>query len=267
MAIIAWSLPRSALRITFSAEIVHLNLSGPFCRSYFIMDIRTLPDHERDIYNTIRKQHKVTFERFKVKDDVIRLLKIADLEEFLDGKDPFADVSEFPFWIRLWDAAMILAYVLHSQPEPHSKRLLELGAGLGAPGLAAAKVGMDVTLSDYEEIILDFQRVSAAATGLQNVHFAMVDWLDPPELEQFDVLAGAEILFREEFFQPLLNVFDRYLKPDGVIFLAHDARRKSLPKFLQLAQKDYAIAVNKQVIKRDGQEMTILVNRLRRKGV
>lgn len=229
------------------------------------MDIRTLPERERDIYNKIKKQYKLTFDKLKVEEDVIRLLKVADLEEFLGGKDPFANVSEFPFWIRLWDAAMILAYVLHSLPEPNGKRLLELGAGLGAPGLAAAAVGFDVTISDYEEIILDFQQVSAAASGLHEVQFTLLDWLNPPELEPFDVLAGAEILFREEFFQPLLTVFNRYLKPDGVIFLAHDARRKSLPKFLQLAQKDFDIAVNKQVIKKDGGETTILVNRLRRK--
>ena len=230
------------------------------------MDIRTLPEPERDLYNSIKKQYKLTFDRLKLGDDVIRLLKVADLEEFLAGKDPFADVSEFPFWIRLWDSAMILAYVLHSLPDAKGKKLLELGAGLGAPGLAAAAGGFEVVLSDYEQIILDFQRVSAAASGLENVECALLDWLDPPHLEPFDVLAGAEILFREEFFQPLISVFNRYLKPDGVIYLAHDARRQSLPRFLDLAAAEYEIAGKKQQIRLDGKEYTIIVNRLRRKA-
>ena len=63
----------------------------------------------------------------------------------------------------------------------------------------------------------------------------------------------------------MLTVFNRYLKPDGVIYLAHDARRKSLPRFLQLAEKDFEIAINKQEIKKDGREVTVLINRLRRK--
>jgi predicted nicotinamide N-methyase len=229
------------------------------------MDIRMLPDLERHIYNRIHKQYRLTFDKLKIGEDVIRLLKIADLEEFLAGKDPFANVSEFPFWIRLWDAAMVLSYVLHALPDARGKRLLELGAGLGAPGLTAAAAGLTVTISDYEEIILDFQKVSAAASRLQNVDFALLDWLNPPDLGQFDLLAGAEILFRDEFFQPLLNVFQQYLKQDGEIFLAHDARRQSLPRFLQLARKDFEIAINKQSINKDGRNVTIIVNRLRRR--
>lgn len=229
------------------------------------MDIRTLPDQERAIYNRIKKQYKLTFDRLRVDDKEVRLLKIADLEEFLDGKDPFANVSEFPFWIRLWDAAMILAYVLGGQTSTEGKRVLELGAGLGAPGLAAAVAGFDVTLSDYEDIILDFQRVSAAASGLDKVQFCHFDWLNPPALEPFDILAGAEILFREEFFEPLLGVFQNCLKDDGHIYLAHDAKRQSLGKFLKLAQHDFEIGLKEQVIKRDGKKVTIIVNRLRKK--
>lgn len=229
------------------------------------MDIRTLPEPERQIYNRIRSKYKLTFDRFEVGEKRLRLLKIADLEEFLEGKDPFANVSEFPFWIRLWDAAMVLAYILGSQRHTSGCRLLELGAGLGAPGLAAAAAGYTVTISDYEDIIMDFQKVSAAASGLKGIDFIHLDWLHPPKLEQFDILAGAEILFREEFFQPLLNIFQTLLKPDGLIFLAHDATRQSLPKFLQLADKNFDISIKKQVMKRDGKAKTIIVNRLRHK--
>ncbi len=229
------------------------------------MDIRTLPEEEREIYNRIKKQYKLTFDSLKIKEKKVRLLKVADIEEFLDGKDPFANVEEFPFWIKLWDSAMILSYMLASVPDSKGKRLLELGAGLGAPGLAAASVGFDVTLSDYEDIIMDFQRVSAAASGLDDVKIEFVDWLNPPEMEPFDVLAGAEILFREEFFDPLLNIFNNYLKPDGAIYLAHDARRKCLPKFLQKAQKDFKISINKQEIKRIEGNQIIIVNCLKKK--
>ena len=231
----------------------------------FFMDIRTLPEQERQIYNRIRAKYRLTFDRFEVGEKRLRLLKIADLEEFLDGKDPFANVSEFPFWIRLWDAAMVLAYILGSQQDATGKQLLELGAGLGAPGLAAAAAGYAVTMSDYEDIIIDFQRVSAAASGLKGINFVHLDWLDPQKLGPFDVLAGAEILFRDDFFQPLLGIFSSLLKPGGSIFLAHDATRQSLPKFLTLAAKDFDIAIKKQIIKKDGKEKTIIVNRLRHK--
>lgn len=229
------------------------------------MDIRTFPEEERNIYNRIKARYKLTFDRFTVGEKTLHLLKIADIEEFLDGKDPFADVSEFPFWVKLWEAAMVLSYIMSKLPDPQGKTLLELGAGLGAPGLAAAAAGFDVTISDYEDIIMDFQKVSAAASGISNVTFTHLDWLNPPELTPFDVLAGAEILFREEFFTPLLQVFNKYLKPGGSIYLAHDATRKSLPLFLDLAQKDFHITIGKQVIKKQDRNITIIVNRLTRK--
>jgi len=229
------------------------------------MDIRTLPDAERQIYNRIKERYKLEFDTVRINDNTIRLLKIADLEEFLAGKDPFANVSEFPFWVKLWDSAIVLAYVLDSLPDKKSRSLLELGAGLGLPGLAAASAGFNVTVSDYEEIILDFQRVSCGASKLSNVSVENIDWLQPPQLGTFDVLAGAEILFREEFFEPLLTIFKKYLKPDGRIYMAHDAGRQSLPKFLKIASNDFDISISKQTMKKSDGNVEILVNCLRPK--
>ncbi len=229
------------------------------------MDIRTFPHEEREIYNRIRKSYKLTFDTLTVHKQTIRLLKVADIEEFLDGKDPFADVTEFPFWVKLWESAMILSQALVTLPDPKGKTMLEIGAGLGAPGITAAACGFDVTLSDYEDIIMDFQKVSVAASGLDNVDCVHLDWLDPPDMEPFDYVVAAEVLFREEFFEPLLTVFDKYLKPGGAIFLAHDARRKCLPLFMERAKEHYNIAGKKQVMRKDGQDISIIINRLQRK--
>ena len=230
------------------------------------MDFRRLPDEEQKLYLRLSQAYRLRFAPVGITDIHLQVLQIADLEEFLGGKDPFEDVSTFPFWVKLWDAAIILAYLLRQLPKKPGQTLLELGAGLGVPGLAAQAAGFTVTLSDYEKIILDFQRISAAASGLSQARSVMLDWLNPPELGRFSVLAGAEILFREEFFAPLLAVFKRYLAPDGQIFLAHDASRRSLPKFLVLAEKDYHIAVNEQKITRNGKEIAIIVNRLVPRG-
>ncbi len=229
------------------------------------MDIRNLPERERKIYNRIKDNYSLTFDKLKVGDKTIRLLKAADLEEVLAGKDPFENVSEFPFWIRLWEAAMVLSYLLASLPQAKEKgrTLLELGAGLGAPGLAAASAGFEVTLSDYEEIILDFQRVSSVASGLPNVRTLLLDWLNPPDMEPFDVIAGAEILFREEFLQPILALVKRYLKPDGALYLAHDIKRKSLVKFLDMAKEDFRIAAGRQTMNTSRGQVTIMVNCLK----
>ncbi len=226
------------------------------------MDPQTLPADIQAIYKNIKKEYSVNFEPLSLGDIRLNLLKITDLEPLLNGKDPLQNPSDFPFWVKLWEAALVLAGFLANQKYPEGCKLLDLGAGIGAPGLAAASQGCNTVLSDYEELILDFQRVSAAASGLDNVSFELLDWLDPPEMEQFDIVIGAEILFREEFYNPLLNVMRRALKPDGVIYLAHDINRQSLAPFLHLAEKEYAISASKRKLKSLEQDKFIILNRL-----
>lgn len=230
------------------------------------MESKNLSEKTQKVLKRIRKQFKVGFNPLKIQNLELDILQVNDLEHLLAGKDPFENVSEFPFWVKLWEASMVLAHVMASMPAKGNQTLLELGAGMAAPGLVAAARGYKVTLSDYEPHILDFQRVSAAANGFDDIEFRMIDWLKPPEMPKFDRIIGAEILFRDEFFGPLLAIFNEYLKDDGEIYLAHDVRRKSVPKFLDLAQKEFKIAVSKSTMQNEeGEKITILVNRLTKK--
>lgn len=228
------------------------------------MEEGRLPDKASKLLREIRKKYKVALEPFEIADQKLQLLKVTDLEALLGGKDPFANVSEFPFWVKLWESSLVLANVVSSLKAKPGQTLLELGAGLGAPGLIAAANGYKVTLSDYEPHILDFQRVSAAASGLKGIEYKIIDWTKPPELIQFDLIIGAEIIFRDDLFGPLLNVFDKYLAPGGAIYLTHDQRRKSLYKFMDMASDRYKILGKKMVITSEGKEQTIILNRLER---
>ncbi len=226
------------------------------------MDPQTLPAKEKEIYRKIKEQYSVAFEPFSVANIRLNLLKITDLEQILDGKNPLDDPSSFPFWTRLWEAAIVLSGFVGQQNFARGTTVLELGAGLAAPGLTAAASGCEVVLSDYEEMILDFSRVSAAASGLDNVSFTLLDWLNPPEMARYDVILGAEILFREEFFQPLLTIIDKTLKPGGTVYLAHDVRRQSLKPFLNMASERYRISAQKKKLKSLEEDKEILLTRL-----
>lgn len=227
------------------------------------MDPQRLPAETLALYNSIKKQYSVGFESLKLSRELhLHLLKITDLEQVLGGKDPLKNPSEFPFWIRLWEAAIVLARFMVNLAPASGTTVLELGAGLGAPGLAAAALGCSVTLSDYEQLILDFERVSAAATGLEGVRFKMLDWLDPPVMEKFDIVLGAEVLFRDEFFDPLLNILRHTVKPDGVVYMAHDSKRQSVHPFLQKAEKEFAVSVSKRELKSLEGQKEILLTRL-----
>ena len=224
-----------------------------------------LPEKAAKLLRKIRRNYTVDFEPLVIRDVNLQLLQVQDLENILQGKDPFANISEFPFWIKLWEAAIILAEVAASlDPATTGPRLLELGAGLGAPGLTAAARGFDVTLTDYEQIIMNFQRVSAAASGLKP-KFALLDWTKSTKMEPFDTIIGAEILFREDLLDPLLRVFKKLLKPGGKIYLAHDLRRQTLYKFLEKAKDDYKVMVKKIDLTSDEGKNTVMLNCLQAK--
>ena len=221
-----------------------------------------LPEKAAATLRQLRKKYRTEFDCLRIRDRELKILQVSDIEPLLNGKDPFDDVSNFPFWVRLWEAALILADAMVGMPVVPNGRLLELGAGLAAPGLAAAVAGYQVTLSDYEPHILDFQRVSAAANGLDNVEFRIIDWHKPPAMDRFETIIGAEILFREEFFKPLLGIFRKYLAPGGTIYLAHNRDRRSLAPFLEMASEYFQIGTIARKITTEDKEITILLNRL-----
>ena len=119
----------------------------------------------------------------------------------------------------LWPAARVLArWLLRTAPgwlpssiEPLNCRLLELGAGIGLTGLAAAQVVGSVCLTDFQPAVLANLEYNAAlvrdsssaartseATALPNGHKVDVSHLDWMKLEAnpdlFDVIIGSDIV-------------------------------------------------------------------------
>ncbi|PID71866.1 MAG: methyltransferase [Desulfobulbus propionicus] len=229
------------------------------------MDPQTLPEKELALYKAIKSELKVAFEPLKIKDTRLNLLKCTDIEQLLDGKDPLKNSADFPLWNTVWDATVMLAHFFAAQSPKSGTTLLELGSGLGVTGLAAAAAGYEVTMTDYEQRILDFLQINAAASNIEDVTITHYDWFNPTDIGQFDIIAGAEILYRKEFFEPLHATFTSALKPGGSILLAHDASRQNIAPFFERIQKDFSISVTKRKLKSLEKDTMILLARLQPK--
>lgn len=81
---------------------------------------------------------------------------------------------------RVWPCALLLAcWMAANEDELHLKdaTVLEIGCGLGLPGIAAAALGAPRTvLSDCLPLLLRAIASSIAAAGQQGVSVAMLDW-------------------------------------------------------------------------------------------
>ena len=122
------------------------------------MDPQTLPPDVRAFYEQIKTRYQVGFEPLTVRGHRLNILRMTDLEQILDGKNPLKDVGAFPFWVKIWEASLVLADLLAGLPKQEGvtpkTTLLELGAGLGVPGLAAAAAGIVAGDADKELEVL-----------------------------------------------------------------------------------------------------------------
>ena len=140
---------------------------------------------------------------------------------------------------RLWRAARTMCARLAADASAiRGKRVLELGAGVGACGILCAKLGARaVVLSDFEEPLLDALERSIALNDVgDRCVVAAVDWRRELRLERtpgaralddadvFDVIIGTDVLYEKSHVDALPACIARRLAPNGACFLVNAER-------------------------------------------
>ena len=167
----------------------------------------------------------------------LRLLQPADAAEIPDDHQvEWAPLA--PYWSVLWRSGIALARQLDGE-SLRGLRVVELGCGLAAPSIAAARGGADVIATDGDSDALQLVVRNAAANDVQ-VEIDMVDWGDPDELVErgpFDLVLGSDILYERPSVAMLLELLPRLApqariadpgRPAGEAFLEEAKRRWSV---------------------------------------
>lgn len=154
------------------------------------------------------------------------ILGVRDTNALLESIDQalFNEDERLPYWAELWTSSVELARWCLESGQLAGKRVLELGCGLGLAGIAAARSGASVMLTDYEPDALLFARYNA----LRNVpllapqmEFRLMDWRSPGELQPFDIILASDIAYERRNFSPLLSLLRR-VQPSSAIFADPD---------------------------------------------
>ncbi len=162
------------------------------------------------------------------------LYGIANWDVFVDDLERKGEeyVKSFPFWVKIWEASIVLADHLVRIGFDKTKEILEIGAGMGVTGLFLGAFGHKVTITDHEDDALELLRMNVEHNGIDNVSVKKLDWNNPDVIGKYDVICGSELIYNESFIEPVINLFKKYLRPKGMVFLAHDVRRKCLVQFI-----------------------------------
>ena len=209
-----------------------------------------------------KKRYNVTTSGMKIRGRDFQFFVPASIEEFINMD---VTIKDFPLWVKIWEPSLVLAHEVSGiQPEPNAK-LLEVGCGIGVVGIIASAFGHHVTMTEYNLTALDFANANAILNlgpGKKGLHLMRLDWRSP-ELEGiFDHIVGSEIIYREKDFPYLMQLFKRYLSPDGQIILACGIR-KTVMKFLDEMKGNFKLSIRKITLRSQVKEMPLLLVRAR----
>jgi predicted nicotinamide N-methyase len=149
-----------------------------------------------------------------------------------DGDDEAnEDTSEPkpPYWAYAWAGGTVLArYVLDHPRTVAGRRVLDLGAGSGIVGIAAAKAGASMVIA------AEIDRNGIAAIGLNavanGVAIAIAEGditTDPPPA--VDLVLAGDVFYGPEVARRITPFLDRCLAA-GIDVLVGDPRRADLPR-------------------------------------
>ena len=153
-----------------------------------------------------------------------------------DGGVEWAPIA--PYWAVLWRSGVALAAELDGAAL-RGMRVVELGCGLGAVSIAAARVGAEVLATDASEEALALVARNAEANGV-HVETATVDWTAPDRLvarAPFDLVVAADVLYERDSVAPLLALLPRLASEAWIA----DPGRPAAAEFLERARSRWTV--------------------------
>ena len=197
--------------------------------------------------------HETEEKSLKIRGRPFTLLTPKSIEEYIDPENPLQD---FPLWAKAWEASWVLADFLAGLPAEPEKRFLEIGCGLGLVGVVAASFGHKVVMTEHNPDALPFARANAELNHCSGVEVIDLDWHSPSLYGRFDYIVGSEVVYHEKDFEPLKNLFERLLKPEGEVILCEGVRKTSLGFFKEM-QRHFDLRAQQKSIR--SPEKTVLV--------
>ncbi|MDD4359073.1 MAG: methyltransferase domain-containing protein [Syntrophaceticus sp.] len=146
---------------------------------------------------------------------------VANVEDLVTDPE---DDDQIPYWAEMWPAARGMAQYIWDEIDFQGETVLELGAGLGLPGMVAALKGGSVTFSDYIEDSLKIISSNAARNNIKDTDYLLADWRDFQVEKKFDWIIGSDVLYNPSLNPYVVEILKHNLASTGHLLFAHPSR-------------------------------------------
>ncbi len=134
-----------------------------------------------------------------------------------------------PYWAHFWGGGLALArYILDRRESVAGRRVLDLGAGSGLVGIAAATAGASAVIAaDIDRYAIAALALNAALNDVAlSAQLADPTASPPPDV---DIVAVGDLFYERELAERVTAFLDRCVAR-GIAVLVGDPRRAFLPR-------------------------------------
>ncbi|MBI4536116.1 MAG: methyltransferase domain-containing protein [Ignavibacteriae bacterium] len=222
----------------------------------------------REKRSRIASRYDIIEKEVEVAGTLFSLIKVRDSNKLVDEIDPkvFAEDERFPYWADIWASSIELARYCLGETLLRGKRVLELGCGLGLVGIAAAKAGAHVTMSDYEVDELEFAWCNAVMNLppqvlASSVTVSNLDWRYAVS-GMFDVVLASDIVYERTSFLPIIRLLRQVLAPRGLAIFTDPSRSVGEEFFKTADLEGFAVKTRLHQVSFDGNTNRIVLAEL-----
>lgn len=133
--------------------------------------------------------------------------------------------NRLPYGVSLWPSSIALAHEIAGRSDDfRGRRVLELGAGTGLPGIVAASHGAAVVQTDRDELAFSLCRRNGRRNGCDAIVYRLAEWASWTDDPTYDWIIGADILYGEALLPQIRRILDECLEPAGRVLIADPFR-------------------------------------------
>lgn len=213
-----------------------------------------------------KEEHILGAERFE-----LWYIKEVDqlIEELMAKGEDHPDVKDerLPYWADIWASSIGLGkFIMANKARIQGKKVLEIGCGIGFPGIVASRCGASVCMTDYLTDALQLAQLNwYSNTDVQGT-FELMDWREPKSHLKADIILASDVAYEERAFLPLLEAFPTLVNGQGEIWISEPNRVWAKPFFKSLDKKGWLAESKDYSIQQVGLTSRVTVSRIRLGG-